>query len=111
MQAFYNGVELEVDCDDHGQHFVTLPLEYKPTEPETFEAIAMEPTPEELAAQERAEIIDRCAKAGTTKGLSEEERAKVANEPAFLRVCQAERAAAKEAMEARVSKEAKENQA
>lgn len=58
-----------------------------------------------LASKERAEIIDRCAQAGTTKGLSEEERAKVANEPEFLKLCQEERAAAKEAMEARVGKE------
>lgn len=61
-----------------------------------------------LAAKERADIIDRCAKAGTTKGLTEEERAKVANEPAFAELCESERQQAKDSMLARNAKRIKE---
>lgn len=70
-----------------------------------------EPTPEELAAQlarEKAEILERCTKAGDTRMLTDDERAKVANEPEFRALFDQERRVAKEAMLARNAARIKE---
>lgn len=90
-------------------------LTYFSSDSETFigltEMEAKEPTPEELAAlaaKERAEIIDRCAKSGHTKSLTEDDRAKVANEPEFLELCESERRQAKDSMLARNAQRIKE---
>lgn len=61
-----------------------------------------------IAAKERAAIIDRCTQAGSTKGLSEEDRAKVANDPDFTALCEQERSQAKSAMLKRNEQRVKE---